>query len=247
MHVLWARWGVGGGARTLLPQPGVCLLVWALGAPPAARVAWVAPLRVTSEARRSFASGCPPLGGCRGPPPTCCGGGCAGVGAQHCPLVLHALWGLHAAGEVAVPALALQRGALASCRCALWGRRKGVPGGVAFRRRGERLSSGASPFPAAHLRGGLPGAATRVLCGCASVGAQHCPLGSPAPCWAACRGGGGGLSPGWVAFHCSDGRLVSGAVPPPAPRPLGRRPGFRHSCVLGAVGVVAPVPRLASC
>ena len=39
-----------------------------------------------------------PLGGCWGPPPTCCGRGCVGVGAQHCPLGLHALWGLRAAG-----------------------------------------------------------------------------------------------------------------------------------------------------
>ena len=38
--------------------------------------------------------------GCRGPPPTCCGRGCVGVGAQHCPLGLHALWRLHAAGVV---------------------------------------------------------------------------------------------------------------------------------------------------
>ena len=38
--------------------------------------------------------------GCRGPSPTCCGRGCAGVGTQHCPLGLHALWGLHAAGVV---------------------------------------------------------------------------------------------------------------------------------------------------
>ena len=38
--------------------------------------------------------------GCRGPPPTCCGRGCAGVGARHCPLGLHALWGLSAAGVV---------------------------------------------------------------------------------------------------------------------------------------------------
>ena len=35
---------------------------------------------------------------CWGPPPTCCGRGCVGVGAQHCPLGLHALWGLRAAG-----------------------------------------------------------------------------------------------------------------------------------------------------
>ena len=28
--------------------------------------------------------------------------GCVGVGAQHCPLALHALWGLCAAGSVGV-------------------------------------------------------------------------------------------------------------------------------------------------
>ena len=38
--------------------------------------------------------------GCCGPPPTCCGRGCVGVGAQHCPLGLHALWGLLAMGVV---------------------------------------------------------------------------------------------------------------------------------------------------
>ena len=38
--------------------------------------------------------------GCWGPSPTCCGRGCVGVGAQYCPLGLHALWGLRAAGVV---------------------------------------------------------------------------------------------------------------------------------------------------
>ena len=38
--------------------------------------------------------------GCWGPPPMCCGRGCVGVGAQHCPPGLHALWGLHAVGVV---------------------------------------------------------------------------------------------------------------------------------------------------
>ena len=41
--------------------------------------------------------------GCWGPPPTCCGCGCVSVGAQHCLLGLHALWGLHAAGVVIGP------------------------------------------------------------------------------------------------------------------------------------------------
>ena len=41
-----------------------------------------------------------PWAGCRGSLPTLCERGCAGVGAQHCPLGLHALWGLRAAGVV---------------------------------------------------------------------------------------------------------------------------------------------------
>ena len=38
--------------------------------------------------------------GCWGPPPMCCGRGFVGVAAQHCPLGLHALWGLCATGVV---------------------------------------------------------------------------------------------------------------------------------------------------
>ena len=38
--------------------------------------------------------------GCWGPLSTCCGRGRAGVGALLCPLGLHALWGLRAAGRV---------------------------------------------------------------------------------------------------------------------------------------------------
>ena len=37
---------------------------------------------------------------CWGPSPTCCGRGRVGVGAHHCPLGPHALWGLRAAGLV---------------------------------------------------------------------------------------------------------------------------------------------------
>ena len=116
--------------------------------------------------------------GCWGQPTTCCGRGCVGVGAQHCPLGLHALWGLRAAGVVGgrprggcpatvvrgawCQALSLPRPpvlwsrqsgfrdpcvpgavgagwgpsngptacALAGRRCSLWGRQKGVPGGL---------------------------------------------------------------------------------------------------------------------
>ena len=168
----------------------------------------MAPLRGASEARHSPSSSCSPPGGCRGPPPTCCGRGCVDVGAQHCPLGQCALWGLRAAVGVANPAHVPQRGALASRRCVLWGRRRGVPGGGAFRHCGERLSAGASPSPAARLLGGLPGPATRVL-------------------WVrVCECGGPALSPwlwaGGRAFYCCEGRPVSGAVPPPATRPPGR-------------------------
>ena len=135
VHVLWAGTGVGGGAQTLASQAGVCVLVWALGAPSVARVAWVARLRGMSEVRRSPPPGCPPLGGCPSPPPACCGRGCAGVGA---------------------PALSPWHACSAEGRVLLW--------------------------------------------------------------W---------WGPSWgVAFHCCEGRPVSGAVPPPVPRPFGvGRPG----------------------
>ena len=93
VHVSWTLWGVDAGARTPAPQAGFCVLVWALGTPPVARVAWVALLRMASEVRRSPSPGCPSLRGCWGPQPACCGRGCARVGAQHCPLGLRALWG----------------------------------------------------------------------------------------------------------------------------------------------------------
>ena len=96
VHVLWAPWGVSGGARPLAPRAGVRAFVWALGAPPAASIAMVTPLRGAPEAR------CSPLPGCL---PSVPGSPrvvveCAGVGAQYRPLGLHALWGLPAAGVV---------------------------------------------------------------------------------------------------------------------------------------------------
>ena len=101
------------------------------------------------------------------------------MGAQHCPLGLHAPWGLRAAGVVAVPAPAPQRGALASRRCVLRGRQKGVPGcllplwgAFEFRR---------FPLPGWPPLGGLPRPATRVLW------ARVCDCGGPALSpWLAC-------------------------------------------------------------
>ena len=69
-------------------------------------------------------------------------------------------------------------------------------------------------------------------CGCGGPAWLACPVG------AACRGACGGRPPGGVACHRCEGRLVSGAVPPPAACPLGRAAGVPRpdQCVPGAVG-----------
>ena len=140
--------------------------------------------------------------------------------------------------------------ALAGRRCSLWGWRKGVPGGGAFHRREGRLRSGAVPPPTARPLGGLLGSATKVLwprvrgCGGPTLSPRPaCPVG------AACRGGGGGPSPGGVACHRCEGRLVSGAVPPPAARPLERAAGVPRpvcpGCGRCGRGHPAPAPQRA--
>ena len=140
--------------------------------------------------------------------------------------------------------------ALAGRRCSLWGWRKGFPGGGAFHRCEGRLRSGAPPPPTVRPLGGPLGSATHVLwarvCGCWG------PTLSPWPACAvgaACRGGGGGPSPGGVACHRCEGRQVSGAVPPPAARPLGRAAGVPQpvcpGCGRCGCGDPAPAPRRA--
>ena len=212
--------------------------------------------------------------GCWGPPPTCCGRGRVGMGAQHCPLGLHALPGLRAAGLVGgrpqggLPATVV-RGVWCQALSlplphVLWGRQPGfrdpcVPGavgaGVGTEHRPHsvcpcgpallavgvaeghprggclpplrgRLRSGAPYLPTARPLGGLLGSATHVLR--APVFGFGGPTLSPWPACsvgAPCRGGGGGPSPGGLACHRCEGRLVSGAVPPPAARILGRAAG----------------------
>ena len=98
-------------------------------------------------------------------------------------------------------------------------------GGV-LRRCEGRLRSGVSLPQTARPPGGLSGSVTHVLwarvCGCRGPALSPwlaCPVG------AACSGAGGGPSPGRVACHRCEGRLVSGAVPPPAARPRGRAAG----------------------
>ena len=137
--------------------------------------------------------------------------------------------------------------ALAGQRCSLWGWRKGIPGGGAFRRCEGRLRSGAPPPQTARPPGGLSGSARHRLwarvCGCGGPALSPwlaCPVG------AVCCGAGGGLSPGGVACHRCEGHLVSGAVPPPAACPLGRPAGVpRPACPgCGWCGRGDPAPAL---
>ena len=113
-----------------------------------------------------------------------------------------------------------------------------------------RLRSGAVPPLTACPLGGLLGSATHVLWG------QLCGCGVPTlspwlacPVGAACRGGGGGPSPGGMACHRCEGRLVSGAVPPPAARLLGRAAGVPQPACPGCGrcgrGDPAPAPQRA--
>ena len=127
--------------------------------------------------------------------------------------------------------------ALAGRRCSLWGRRKGVPGGGAFHHCEWGLRSGTVPPLTARPLGGLWGHATHVLwarvCGCGGPTLSPwpaCPVGG-----SCCRGGGGPFL-GGVACHRCEGRLVSGAVPPPWPPVLwSGQPGIRDPSVPGAV------------
>ena len=140
--------------------------------------------------------------------------------------------------------------ALAGWRCSRWGWRKGVPGGVAFHHCEGRLRSGAPPPPTARPLGGLLGSATHVLraraCGCGGPSRSPWPA---CPVGAACRGGGGGPSSGGVACHRCEGRLVSGAVPPPAVCPLRRAAGLPRpvcpGCGRCGRGDPAPAPQRA--
>ena len=144
--------------------------------------------------------------GCRGPPPTCCGRGCAGVGAQHCPLGLHALWGLRAAGVLggrprggwpATVVTGVWCQALSLPRLpVLWGRQLG------FR----------DPCVPAALGAGL--------------GTQHRPRSVRPHGPALCAVGVAEGRPRGSPFRRCEGRLRSGAPPPPSVRPPDGQLGY---------------------
>ena len=153
----------------------------------------------------------------------------AGVGAQHWPC------NARPCGPV----------------CSPWGWRKGVPGGGAFHHCEGRLVSGAVPPPAARP---LERAARVPRPVCPRCG--RCGRGDPAPAprraplraGVARRGVGRRASPGG-AFHRCEGRLVSGAVPSPAARPLERAAGVPRpvcpGCGRCVCGDPAPAPQRA--
>ena len=113
---------------------------------------------------------------------------------------------------------ALLRAVVARCKGGGRASPGGVPRAVVRGVRFQALSLPRLPVLWGGCRGPLPTCCGRV---CAGVGAQHCFLGLKCPV-------GGSVPQGWwvalparVAFHRCQGRLVSGAVRPPAARPSG--------------------------
>ena len=139
--------------------------------------------------------------GCWGPSSTCCGHGRVGMGAHHCPFGLHALWGLRAAGVVGgrprgggPPPL---RGASVVRRCPSPCRPSSGAGGDGPATCVSRVRS---------MRAWGP-----------STGPTACALsGRRCSVWGWRKG-----VPGGCAFHRCEGRLRSGAPPPPTARLLG--------------------------
>ena len=128
--------------------------------------------------------------------------------------------------------------ALAGRRCSLWGWRKGVPGGAAFRCCEGRLVSGAVPPPAARP----PERAARVPrpacpgCGrCGRVDPAPAPQRAPLRAGVARYGGGGRASPGGVPSTLVRGAWCQALSLPRLPVLRSVQPGFRDPCVPGAV------------
>ena len=132
-----------------------------------------------------------------------------------------------------VPQRAPLRAGVARCG----GGGRASPGGGAFHRCEGRLRSGAPPPPTAHPLGGLLGCVTHMLwtrvCGC---GGPSLPLWPACPVGVACRGGGGGPSPGGWPATVARGNWCQALSLPLPPVLWGGRPGSRDPCVPGAVG-----------
>ena len=115
--------------------------------------------------------------------------------------------------------------ALAGRRCSLWGWRKGVPGGVPSTVVRGAWCQALSLHRLPVLWSGQPGFRDPCVPGAVDAGVwtQHRPH-SVRPCGPALLAVGvaEGRPRGGGAFHRCEGRLVSGAVPPPAARPLER-------------------------
>ena len=102
---------------------------------------------------------------------------------------------------------------------------EGRPRGGAFHCCEGRLVSGAVPPPAARPLERAARVPRPVCPGCGRCGRVDpapAPQRAPLQAGVARCGGGGRASPGGGAFHRCEGRLVSGAVPSPAARPLER-------------------------
>ena len=197
--------------------------------------------------------------GCWGPPPTCCGRGRVGCGGQSrspgpaCPVGAACRGGgCPGCGRCGGgdPAPAPQRAPLRAgiARCGGGGRASpgGLPSTVVRGVWGQALSLPRLP---AHWAGCWGPPSTCCGRGCVGVGAQHCPLGLHALWRLRAAGVGGGAPPGGVACHRCEGRLVSGAVPPPAARPLERAARVPRpvcpGCGWCGRGDPAPAPRRA--
>ena len=129
---------------------------------------------------------------------------------------------------------------------------KGRPGGGAFHRCEGRLVSGAVPPPAARPLERAARVPRPVCPGCGRCGRVDpapAPQRAPLRAGVARCGGGGRASPGGGAFHRCEGRLVSGAVPPPAARPLERAARVPRpvcpGCGRCGLGDPAPAPQRA--
>ena len=135
----------------------------------------------------------------------------------------------------------------------LWGGRPGpgtpLPGlGLLLRRGSEVMRSPSPDSPptgrAVGVRYPRAVSAFKWLWGPNTVPFACMPCGGCVPRWWC---GGGPFPGGGVACHCCEGRLVSGAVPPPTARPLGRAAGVPRPVCSGCGrcrrGDPEPVPQ----